>query len=66
MLTVKALVADLYDTMYASNGVGLAAPQIGENVRVFVVDCSSGDEPLNPITFINPKIIKFSNVFFLN
>ena len=41
-------------------GVGLAAPQIGENIRVFVVDCSSGDEPLNPITFINPKIIKKS------
>lgn len=57
---VKALVADMYDTMYANNGVGLAAPQIGENLRIFVVDCSSGDEPLNPITFINPKIIKKS------
>lgn len=57
---VKALVADMYDTMYANNGVGLAAPQIGENYRIFVVDCSSGDEPLNPITFINPKIIKKS------
>ena len=57
---VKAIVADLYDTMYANNGVGLAAPQIGENLRIFVVDCSTGDEPLNPITFINPKIIKKS------
>lgn len=57
---VKAIVADLYDTMYANNGVGLAAPQIGENLRIFVVDCSSGNEPLNPITFINPKIIKKS------
>lgn len=57
---VKAIIADMYDTMYANNGVGLAAPQIGENIRVFVVDCSSGDEPLNPITFINPKIIKKS------
>ena len=57
---VKAIIVDMYDTMYANNGVGLAAPQIGENIRVFVVDCSSGDEPLNPITFINPKIIKKS------
>ncbi len=57
---IKALVADLYDTMYKNNGVGLAAPQIGENLRVFVVDCSTENEPLNPITFINPKIIKKS------
>ena len=46
--------------MYAQNGVGLAAPQIGENYRVFVIDVSTGNEPLNPIVFINPKIIKKS------
>jgi peptide deformylase len=46
--------------MYQQNGVGLAAPQIGENVRVFVIDVSTGNEPLNPIVFINPKIIKKS------
>lgn len=57
---IKNLVADLLDTMYAQNGVGLAAPQIGENVRVFVIDVSTGNEPLNPIVFINPKIIKKS------
>lgn len=57
---IKNLVQDLMDTMYAQNGVGLAAPQIGENVRVFVIDVSTGNEPLNPITFINPKIIKKS------
>lgn len=57
---VKNLVQDLIDTMYSQNGVGLAAPQIGENVRVFVIDVSTGDEPLNPIVFINPKIIKKS------
>ena len=55
---VKNLVQDLIDTMYSQNGVGLAAPQIGENVRVFVIDVSASDEPLNPIVFINPKIIK--------
>ena len=42
---VKNLVADLLDTMYAQNGVGLAAPQIGENYRVFVIDVSTGNEP---------------------
>ena len=57
---IKNLVQDLMDTMYAQNGVGLAAPQIGENVRVFVIDVSTGEEPLNPIVFINPKIIKKS------
>lgn len=57
---IKNLVEDLLDTMYAQNGVGLAAPQIGENVRVFVIDVSTGNEPLHPIVFINPKIIKKS------
>ena len=57
---IQDLVTDLLDTMYAKNGVGLAAPQIGEGYRVFVVDVSTGDEPLNPIVFINPKIIKKS------
>ena len=46
--------------MYAQNGVGLAAPQIGENYRVFVIDVATGNEPLNPMVFINPKIIKKS------
>lgn len=57
---IKALVKDLRDTMYAANGVGLAAPQIGELVRVFVIDVSDEDETPNPIVFINPKIIKKS------
>lgn len=57
---IKVLVEDLLDTMYAQNGVGLAAPQIGENYRVFVIDASTGNEPLNPMVFINPKIIKKS------
>lgn len=57
---IKNLVQDMLDTMYAQNGVGLAAPQIGENVRVFVIDVSTGNEPLNPRVFINPKIVKKS------
>ncbi len=57
---VQSIIEDMLDTMYAKNGVGLAAPQIGENLRIFVIDTSNGDEPLNPKVFINPKIIKKS------
>ena len=55
---IQILVEDLYDTLYAANGVGLAAPQIGENLRVFVIDVGTDPKTMNPITFINPKIIK--------
>lgn len=55
---VQILVDDLYDTLYAANGVGLAAPQIGENLRVFVIDVGVDKKSMNPITFINPKILK--------
>ncbi len=57
---IRTLVEDMLDTMYASNGVGLAAPQIGEALRVFVIDVSAPDEPYNPMVFVNPKIIKKS------
>lgn len=57
---IQTLVHDMLDTMYAQNGVGLAAPQIGENLRIFVIDVSTGNQPLNPQVFINPKIIKKS------
>lgn len=55
---IKILAEDMIDTMYANNGVGLAAPQVGENIRMFVIDVSEANEPYNPIVFINPKIIK--------
>ncbi len=55
---IQILVEDLYDTLYAANGVGLAAPQIGENLRVFVIDTGTDPKTMNPITFINPKILK--------
>ncbi len=63
---ITELVQDLLDTMYAKNGVGLAAPQIGENVRVFVIDVSTNKEPLKPMVFINPKIIKKSGAIVSN
>lgn len=55
---IKNLVNDMLETMYNANGVGLAAPQVGENLRIFVVDVTEPDQPIDPIVFINPKIIK--------
>ena len=55
---IQTLAEDLLDTMYANNGVGLAAPQVGELVRMFVIDVSDPKGPCNPMVFINPKIIK--------
>ncbi len=57
---IKTLVTDLLETMYSANGVGLAAPQVGENLRIFVVDVSDPKGPIDPLVFINPKIIKKS------
>ena len=53
---LQKLVDDMAETMYAAPGCGLAATQIGENVRVFVVDCASEDEPSDLRVFINPEI----------
>ena len=63
---IRILAENMIDTMYANNGVGLAAPQVGENLRIFVIDVSQDDEPLNPIVFINPKIIKKSGAIKSN
>lgn len=57
---IKTLVTDLLETMYKSNGVGLAAPQVGVSLRVFVIDVSDPKGPIDPLVFINPKIIKKS------
>lgn len=55
---LKTLVADMYESMYAHKGVGLAAPQIGKSLRLFVVDVS--DERNQPQVFINPQILEKS------
>lgn len=55
---IQKLIEDMFDTMYASNGVGLAAPQIGESKRIFVLDCTTEDKPMPKMVFINPVIVK--------
>ncbi len=57
----KKLINDLFETMYNSNGIGLAAVQIGILKRVLVVDVSNKDEKKNPIALINPMIKNLSN-----
>ena len=57
----KKLIKDLFDTMYASNGIGLAAVQIGVLKRILVIDVSAKDEPKKPLSLINPIIKKLSD-----
>ena len=53
---IQALIEDLYDTMYATNGVGLAAPQVGILKRIVVMDVDDG----NQYVLINPEILEMS------
>jgi len=55
---IQQLLSDMLETMYASNGVGLAGNQVGKLLRVVVVDCG-GDTP-DPIKMVNPEIISHS------
>jgi len=57
---ISTLIENMVDTMYANNGVGLAAPQVGHNLRIFVIDTTDPNDPPDPIIFVNPKIIKKS------
>src|SRR5271163_4561319 len=55
---IRKLVEDMAETMYAAPGVGLAATQIGEPHRLFLVDIAGEDEPSKLHVFINPEIVK--------
>jgi peptide deformylase len=54
---LKTLVSDMFETMYAAKGVGLAAPQVAVSQRLFVMDCSGGEDDAEKIALINPEII---------
>src|SRR5262252_3312282 len=54
---IVALIEDMKETMYAAPGCGLAAPQIGIGLRIFIVDTASDDEPSDLRVFINPEIV---------
>ena len=59
-LNEKKLVNDLFETMYNSNGIGLAAVQVGILKRILVIDISNKDEKKKPLSLINPVIKKVS------
>ena len=52
------LVDDMFESMYAAKGVGLAAPQIGIGRKIAVIDTSNGEDPDAKLVIINPKIIQ--------
>ena len=55
---LKQLVEDMFQAMYAAEGVGLAANQVGLNKRVVVIDCSAGEEPTERLILINPVMLE--------
>src|SRR5262250_3971674 len=54
---LEELAEDMFATMYAAQGVGLAAPQIGKSIRIAVVDVTGGKNPEAKIVLVNPEII---------
>ena len=54
---LEKLVSDMFETMYEAKGVGLAAPQVAESKRLFVMDCSGGGDESRRFALINPEII---------
>jgi len=54
---LKKLIEDMFESMYAAHGVGLAAPQIGIAKRIAVIDCTFKEDPKAKMVIINPEII---------
>ena len=54
---IERLIDDMVETMYAAPGVGLAAPQVGIPLRIFVVDLSLGRDPASLIVMVNPEFV---------
>jgi peptide deformylase len=55
--TIRKLISDMVDTMYANGGVGLAAPQVGASKRVIVVDVRLYDPSTSLISMVNPEVV---------
>jgi len=54
---LRQLVADMFETTYAAQGIGLAAPQVGISKRLTVIDLSLGKDPKEKLVLINPEVI---------
>jgi peptide deformylase len=55
---IQTLIDDMIQTMYAAPGIGLAAPQVGVSLRLFVADISAGRQASDLVTFINPEFVE--------
>lgn len=55
---LNKLLEDMFESMYAAKGVGLAAPQIGIPRRISVIDVSAGEDPTQRLVLINPEVVK--------
>ena len=58
---IKNLLEDMLQVMYRSNGIGLAAPQVGILKRLIVMDCSDKNIKKEPLKFVNPEILNLSS-----
>ena len=56
--SLQELAQDMVQTMYAAPGVGLAAPQIGLNIRLMVIDTTSGEDPSKLVIMANPELLE--------
>ena len=54
---LNKLIEDMFESMYAAKGVGLAAPQIGVGRRIAVIDTSNGQDPSKRLVLINPELV---------
>jgi peptide deformylase len=55
---IDRLIGDMIETMYAAPGIGLAAPQVGVALRVFVIDISVGRDANGLLVFVNPEFVE--------
>lgn len=59
---ISQLIADMIETMYESDGVGLAAPQVGKSIRLITLDETGPKERKNPVVLVNPEFVEQSGV----
>lgn len=56
--SIRTLLDDMVETMYAAPGIGLAAPQVGVPLRAIVIDLSVGEDPKQVIKLVNPVVVE--------
>ena len=59
---IQKLIDDMIETMYAAPGIGLAAPQIGVSLRIFVIDLSLGRKSDDLLVFVNPEFVELEGM----